>query len=36
MVLVKDVEQGMKNVTISGNEIQFFIFMVSVKYFTAS
>ena len=30
MALVKEMELGLK--TISGNEMQFYIFMVSVKY----
>lgn len=36
MVLVRDMELRLKTVTISGNEIQFFIFLVFVKYFLVS
>lgn len=33
---IKEMELGLKTVTILGNKIQFYIFMVSVKYFIAS
>lgn len=32
----KEMELGLKTVTILGNKIQFYIFVVSVKYFIAS
>lgn len=36
VVSIKDTELRPKTVTISGNEIQFFIFLVFVKYFMVS